>query len=298
MPRANANGIGIHYQTLGTVPDIVMIHGLAANLAFWHLRIAHPLSSYYRVTTYDLRGHGYSDMPTDGYTSANMARDLRGLMDHIGIERSNIIGHSFGGAVALHFALLFPERVKTLTLADARAPALQPLPRLGEHHYWEGWRQKIQKLGINIPDDAPRVAYSFIEELAREKTLGRELQKLSQQRLLASWPTQTRAARRWRMLLELTSAMTDFPDPDGLTENSIREIESPVLAIYGEYSHCMPTCKRLTELLPKCQTVIVPRVGHLHPAVRPLNFIKHLMRFIKCHDQGQSGANRVVATRK
>jgi pimeloyl-ACP methyl ester carboxylesterase len=298
MPRVHLNGVEMHYQSVGTGPDIIMIHGLAANLAFWYLRLVPLLSTRFRVTSYDLRGHGYSSMPTHGYNSAEMARDLQALMDHIGIGRANIVGHSFGGAVALHFTLFFPERVKTVTLADAWVHSLQPLPKHRETHYWDVWRQSIQQLGINIPDDMPHVAYSLIEESAREKNIGRELHRLSLSASFGMRIANGRTRKRWHTLLHSTSALNDFADPVGLTACSIHQIKLPVLAIYGEYSHCMPTCNRLAQLLGQCTTVIVPNVGHFHPSSRPVNFTKHLFRFLKCHDQDLLRTTQVSTKRR
>ena len=55
---------------------------MAANHAFWNLNLLLPLAREYRVTTYDLRGHGYSEMPPRGYTSADFAEDLVGLPNY------------------------------------------------------------------------------------------------------------------------------------------------------------------------------------------------------------------------
>src|SRR5687768_18123779 len=101
---------------MGEGGDTVMIHGLFASLAFWYLSVMPGLAGRRRVTAYDLRGHGYSDVAESGYTSAEMADDLDALLDQLGIQRAHLIAHSFGGAVALQYALLHPECVLSLTL--------------------------------------------------------------------------------------------------------------------------------------------------------------------------------------
>src|SRR5215470_3923803 len=106
MPFANVNGIKFHFQRVGKGPDVVMIHGLAANLAFWYFRIIPFLMIDFCITAYDLRGHGKSEMSDSGYTSADMAADLDALLDHLGVEKAHLVGHSFGGQVALHYATL------------------------------------------------------------------------------------------------------------------------------------------------------------------------------------------------
>ena len=66
MPHASINGIKLHYQQVGQGPDVVMVHGITGNMAIWHLEIIPALMQQYRLTTYDLRGHGYSDAPPTG----------------------------------------------------------------------------------------------------------------------------------------------------------------------------------------------------------------------------------------
>ena len=63
MPFANLSGARIFYQQIGQGPDLVFLHGLAANHAFWFTRIAFALKQRFRLTLYDLRGHGRSSMP-------------------------------------------------------------------------------------------------------------------------------------------------------------------------------------------------------------------------------------------
>ena len=88
MRKVLANGIQLHYQQHGQGPDVVLVHGVTSDLSYWLLTVVPRLAERHRVTVYDLRGHGYSDVPPAGYTSRDMAEDLRGLMDALGIERA------------------------------------------------------------------------------------------------------------------------------------------------------------------------------------------------------------------
>src|SRR5262245_66635444 len=111
MPKIHANGIELHYLATGTGANLVMLHGFLGNLAVWHLQIVPELRRHFRVITYDLRGHGFSQVTPDGYTTRHMAADLAGLLDGLGIRRACLVGHSFGADVCLHFALCHPARV-------------------------------------------------------------------------------------------------------------------------------------------------------------------------------------------
>src|SRR4051812_43571302 len=112
MKAVLRSGIRLHYQQVGEGPDVVMVHGITGHLAIWHLRTAPALADDFRITTYDLRGHGYSDAPPSGYSPDAMATDLIELLDALEIERPVIVGHSYGADIALYHAARHPERVR------------------------------------------------------------------------------------------------------------------------------------------------------------------------------------------
>src|SRR3954470_9074424 len=98
------SGIRIHYQQIGDGPDVVMVHGITGNLAVWHLHLVPALSDCFRVLTYDLRGHGHSDVPPRDYSPDAMADDLLELLDVLEIECPAIVGHSYGADIGLYLA--------------------------------------------------------------------------------------------------------------------------------------------------------------------------------------------------
>src|SRR5678815_1384172 len=86
MPFASARGIKISYRQDGDGPDVVLIHGVAGNMAVWYLcGLVRALAPHFRVTAYDLRGHGYSESTPSGYTSRDMAEDLLALRRKLGL---------------------------------------------------------------------------------------------------------------------------------------------------------------------------------------------------------------------
>ena len=124
MPKIEANGIFQHYLTVGKGPEVVMLHGFLGNLAVWHLNIVPALRNDFRVTTVDLRGHGYSQMTPTGYTTENLAKDLKEFLEALGISRPRLVGHSFGADVCLHFALLYPDGVDRIVAIEPGLAAL------------------------------------------------------------------------------------------------------------------------------------------------------------------------------
>lgn len=92
-----------------------------------------------------------------------------------------------------------------------------------------------------------------------------------------------KGAARWTRLMEYTTARTDFADERPLTREAIAEIRVPTLAMFGEYSHCLPSCRQLEKLIPRTHVAIVPGAGHFHPAVKPRRFVKLLHHFLREH---------------
>ena len=123
-------------------PTLVCIHGLTANHTCW-ASVADVLSPTYRLIAYDLRGRGESDKPEQGYSLAVHNEDLAGLLDHFGLEKAVLIGHSLGAHIALRFAATRPERVAGLVLVDGGLDI--------RHEVLQSLRPAIDRLGVEFP---------------------------------------------------------------------------------------------------------------------------------------------------
>jgi pimeloyl-ACP methyl ester carboxylesterase len=282
MPLAVFDGTRIHYQSVGEGPDLVMVHGIAANMAFWFPRIALALARQHRVTVYDLRGHGMSAMTPAGYTPADMAGDLGRLMDHAGIGRADLVGHSFGGTVCLEYAARHPERVRSLTLADVTVNALQSIDSGQDWAYWKTWREQLESLGIKVPSEMPKVTFGLLEELAEPRLEEARRKKHSGEFFVpfGRWNGARRTARQWLRLLRTTEAWKEMQS-GGLTLEEIRRLDHPTLLVFGERSRWLRTCHLLAQTLPHSETVIVPGAGHFFPLLKPLVFLTHLKAFLE-----------------
>ncbi|MEA1924124.1 MAG: alpha/beta hydrolase [Pseudomonadota bacterium] len=266
----------------GQGPDVVLIHGLGANMAFWYPHIMMPLAKSFRVTAYDLRGHGNSSMPVSGYDTLAMSGDLVTVFDKCGISQAHLVGHSYGGGIALHFALLHPERVLSLTLADAMVNALQPVVKLCDWPYWNDvLRDKFHQEGISLPSENIELNADLLEKLAdpRWAQARNNLRKQGVYLPFGSWNKGKKSAKRFQHLLKHTTVGSQTKEVAGLTRESIEKINMAGLVIYGEYSMYLATMRALTELLPSCQKVIVPQVAHFHPVIKPFFFLNALFDF-------------------
>ena len=126
MPLSKINGQWIHYEdTGGNLQPLVLAHGLLMDHEMFAPQVE-ALGSQFRVIAWDARCHGETESTDAPFSYWDLADDLRGLLDHLGIVRAVIGGMSQGGFVALRFALRHPERVQGLILLDTQAGAEDP----------------------------------------------------------------------------------------------------------------------------------------------------------------------------
>ena len=117
MSSARINGIDLHYQSYGEGDAIVFAHGAGGNLLSWWQQIPF-FSQRYRCVTFDHRGFGHSYDVANGPGANSFVDDLRGLLDHLGIESAHLVAQSMGGRTMLGFAVAHAHRVKSLVMAD------------------------------------------------------------------------------------------------------------------------------------------------------------------------------------
>lgn len=289
MPYLDRPDTRLHYVSLGPIDTaegdripFLLIHGLAANLAFWYGRIAQELAQRHRVVMFDLRGHGRSSMPKSGYGCRQMAEDARALLDHLRIGRAHIVGHSFGGNVALQFAWRFPGRIASLTMADVRVRAIQPRVDLQSWRAWPRLRGYLKEAGIEIDESAEDVGFEMFHRIARLRLDPGAADPRSPIVTLSPFAGAggKAAARLWLKLIESTTARHEILLGAGVTPDEIGEIAAPTLLVYGEDSQTLPTATGLQQILPSSRIELAPGLGHFFPTKRPELLTKPLLSFV------------------
>ena len=114
----------------GQGPVVLLLHGLGCDHTTWE-PVIDSLARRYTVIAPDLLGHGLSDKPRADYSVGGYANGMRDLLTCLGIDRVTVVGHSFGGGVAMQFAYQFPERTERLILvaSGGLGPDVSPLIR-------------------------------------------------------------------------------------------------------------------------------------------------------------------------
>jgi pimeloyl-ACP methyl ester carboxylesterase len=108
---------------------IVLAHGLSSNAHIWDA-VAPRLAERHRVVALDQRGHGLSDKPDEGYAFESIVADLRALIEALALERPVLVGHSWGGNVAVQYAATYPDDVAGLVLVDGGFLELADRPEM------------------------------------------------------------------------------------------------------------------------------------------------------------------------
>jgi pimeloyl-ACP methyl ester carboxylesterase len=260
MPKVTLpSGVRLHYWQSGEGPDLVLIHGMTGNLAVWHLRIVPLLEEHFRVTTYDLRGHGYSSMPPTGYDADQMAEDLVGLMDELGLDRPSLAGHSYGADIALYLANLHPERVERIVAIEGALPALIHARTRDEWEGWDHWVDMLERSGHHVPADRRSDAvYLLRASLEVPKKWGP----------LNGLP---RNPKPFLRLVEETTLAADYERIGSLPLERIPHISTPVTLVFTRSSAFMGTHDHLAAHLPDVRSVLLPETewGHFGPLEQP-----------------------------
>lgn len=131
MPILNHNNGDINYEVNGEGDPIVLIHGFGLDSRIWGKHVE-ELSKSNKVITYDLRGFGKSSLPSGTYSHSE---DLHELLKELNIQNPKIVGHSFGGEIAVEYALRYPNEVNNLVLISPSRRDVKLIPE------WEIYKE-------------------------------------------------------------------------------------------------------------------------------------------------------------
>ena len=120
MAIAKINNIECYYEVHGEGKPLLLIGGLSSDSQTWQLVLS-PLKKRFKVIIFDNRAAGRTKDPGGAFDVAVMTKDAVMLLDHLGIENADILGHSMGGFIAQDIAAVYPERVNRLVLANTAA---------------------------------------------------------------------------------------------------------------------------------------------------------------------------------
>jgi len=196
MPFAKINGIDIHYETVGTGPNVLFIHGIGADMKNPMGILNSPLPDHFTVLAFDPRGLGESGDPEGPYTMADLADDAAALAAVVGWDSCHVFGASWGGMVAQELALRYPSLVDRLVMGvtnwgGAASPGNRMLEKLNEMPAAE----KL-KLSDTRKDEAWAAANPDLVRQAEERFRLAEEARKADSRLIRNFQYQAEAVMK------------------------------------------------------------------------------------------------------
>ena len=275
MDRVNVDGTELEFEVRGSGEPVVLMHpGILAD-AFAPMLGERPLAEGYLLIGYHRRGYSGSKHADGPIGIARQAEDCRALMRHLGVERAHMVGHSFGGTIALQLALDSPEAVHSLALLEPVVPfALGDSAR----QYFLGTVGKAFEL-YGAGDKAGAIDTwskgAFGEEY--RGVLDRTLPGAFEQAVAdadALFQVEAPALQQW-----------------SFTREEAGRIGQPVLSVYHE-DPVWPGFRETHELLlawfPQAEAFVLPNSTHLLQVMNPRGMAEALADFLTRHPLGET----------
>ena len=265
-----APGVSLAVHDLGTGAPVVLIGGFSLGTVLWE-RAASVLSDAgYRVIAVELRGHGGSDKPGVGYDLVTLASDVVAILVELELTAAAVVGHSFGGQVAMRVALDRPDLVGSLVLVGSngvRASRTDDYPFGGE---------PALLLDASVRgelEDRPT---------ARRALIAGAFAKHPQQTVL-DWLVATSLDLPTWAAVSIYDTMFNS---DMLAE--MTKLDLPVLQIMGTFDpvHSIRAARWVAGRLPDSRLVEIPACGHYPMLEKPVQFESELLRFLAADSGG------------
>ena len=256
MQHVKTNGVTLAvHEWPGRGSAIVAIHGLTSNHTVWY-PIAEALGGSHRLVAYDLRGRGDSAKPETGYSLAEHCGDLLGLLDHFGLERAIVAGHSLGAHIGVRFAAHHGERVSKLVLFDGGLDVRAEV--------FDSLAPALSRLGVEFPSlqgfldvlkGLPMFAGRWNDSIARHYTYdvepgpGGGVRSKVAKHAIEEEVANLQRTRLWVWHHRIEAPTLLFRAPDGLLRSD----------------DCLMTqeeAEAMAHAIPNCRLVVVPATNH------------------------------------
>ena len=274
MPMARVGNVRLHYEEVGTGTPLVFVHEFAGDLESWRPQVSF-FSRRYRTIAYNARGYPPSDVPEDpaAYSQAQAVDDVRGLLDHLKIDRAHVCGLSMGGYAALHFGLTYPERALSIVVAGCgygSAPAER-----------EGFRSDSAVVVKRFDDGMSAVAQFYSRGPTRVQFMDKDPKGWQEfhDRLAAG------SARGHSLTLQ--GVQMKRPSVFELGERMER-MRVPTLIMTGDEDEpCLDPAIHMKRTIPTAGLVIIPKSGHTINLEEPEAFNRAVLDFVTAVDAGR-----------
>ncbi len=274
LQRITIHGHERAYVKTGEGPALLLLHGLGCDHTTWS-PIVNDLARHFTVIAPDLLGHGVSAKPRADYSVGGYANGMRDLLTVLNIDKVTVVGHSFGGGIAMQFAYQFPERTERMILVapGGLGPEVTPVIRAitlpGFH----------QVMGIATLPGIRHVGKAGMRALSRSGiTAARDLGEVAE--IYESFrDPRSRAAIRHvvRAVVDMRGQIITMVDRAYLTQ------AMPMLVVWGADDVVIPSrhAENVARIAPGAVVEVLPNSGHFPHKDHPDRFVKIVQDFIR-----------------
>ena len=258
LSSVEVDGHLIAYRQAGQGRPLLLLHGFLSDSRCWRRQLS-GLSNRFKVVAWDAPGAGSSSDPAEPFTTSDYARCLASFLDGIGVERANVVGLSWGGILAQEFFRHYPERLRSLVLADTYAGWRGSLPEAV-------WKERLANCLRDSMGSPDAIIAKFVPGLftgAAPQSLREEMSAI----VSDFHPIGFR-------LMSSSSADVD-------TRDLLPKIDVPTLVLWGDDDRRSPmhVAEQLHAAIPGAELAIIPNAGHVSNMEQPEAFNGHIRRF-------------------
>jgi pimeloyl-ACP methyl ester carboxylesterase len=262
------------YVKVGSGPALLLLHGLGCTHRTW-LPVIDSLARRYTVIAPDLLGHGESDKPRGDYSIGAFANGMRDLLTVLEIDKVTVVGHSFGGGVAMQFAYQFPERTERMVLVGSGglgpevSPAVRAITTTGFYQV----RGALTLPGVR------HVGTAGLKALSRTRLKEfRDFDEVAEIFQSFRDPAARAAIRHVvRAVVDWQGQIVSMADRAYLTE------AMPICVVWGADDRVIPVshAARAAELAPGARVEVIANAGHFPHKDHPERFVRILHDFVR-----------------
>lgn len=254
-----------NYHDYGSGDPVLLIHGSGPGVSSWANwnKVFVPLSQNRRVLGIDMRGFGYTDRPDDHVYNMDMwTEQAIAFMDAMGIEQTDLVGNSFGGALALSMAINHPDRVRKLVLMGSMGVSFKIT--YGLDRVW-GYTPSIENMKELLGLFAYTQTLANDDELAKLRYEG-SMQPGFQEAFSSMFPEPRQ---------DMVEAMAKY-------QGGIKDIQHPTLIVHGREDKVIPieTSLKLFELIENAQLHMFGKCGHWTQIEQTDRFVELVEAFL------------------
>lgn len=271
MATANVNGVNLFYEWKGNPEGeqtVVFLNGVMASVSSWANQVPVFERAGFRILLHDFKGQLKSDKPQGPYSFKQHAAETKALMEQLGIEKAHLVGTSYGGEVAMRFAIDFPEMTQTLSIINS----VSELDEALKLKIW-GWMDLAEQ------GDGEKFFWGMAPTIYHNTFIDNNYDMLAQR------AAATAEAPKDYLEGQIQLYHTFLEDVH-MTEE-LYQIQCPALVVCGEHDTLKPVkfSQIIAENIPQAEYAVIPDCGHVTIFEQPDTLNSLLLGFVLKNSQ-------------